>query len=112
MQLIRGATVEVARAVEDGTDRFGAPVRTTETETVDNVVPDPNNTSDLSAERPEGTRVAMTFHFPKGYTKSLKGCTVSYAGHAYRVIGDPRPYLAANTPGPWDLTVETEEVDG
>ena len=111
-QALAACDVEVVRRVRTGTDRFGAPVYENETETVAGVLPQPGGTSDLGAERPEGVRVDMTFHFPKGYGRSLKGCAVVYGGRAYRVIGDPQPYVEANTPGPWDLAVETEAVDG
>lgn len=112
MRLISGVEVAVTRRVPAGADRYNAPIYEKEFETVSNVLPQPGATSDLDASRPEGVRVAMTFHFPKGYGKSLKGCAVSYAGREYRVIGDPQPYLGANAPGEWDMPVECEAVDG
>lgn len=112
MQLIRGVSVEVTRRVPTGTDRFGAETFETETEAVGNVLPDPDTTGDVGAERPDGVTVDMRFHFPKGYGRSLRGCVVSYDGRAYRVIGDPQPYVEADTPGPWNLTVDAEAVDG
>lgn len=119
MQLIRGTSVEVTRRVPSGTDRFGAETYETQTETVDNVLPQPGSTSsstgstdDLGEERPNGVSVDMAFHFPKGYGRSLRGCVISYDGRDYRVIGDPQPLVEANTPGPWNLTVGTEAVDG
>ena len=112
MRLISGVDVTVTRRVETGADRYNAPVYGEEAETVANVLPQPGATSDLDASRPEGARVAMTFHFPKSYAKSLKGCTVTYGGRDYRVIGDPQPYLDANTPGEWDRAAECEAVDG
>lgn len=111
-RLLAACDVEVVRRTESGADRFGAPTYETETEQVSGVLPQPGGTSDVGAERPEGVRVDMTFHFPKGYGKSLKGCEVVYGGRSYRVVGDPQPYVEENTPGPWDLTVETEAVDG
>lgn len=112
MQLIRGVDVEVSRHVRTGTDRYGAPVYSTSTETVAGVLPQPGACADLDASRPEGARVDMTFHFPKGRAGGLKGATVSYGGRSYRVVGDPRPYAAPNVPGPWDTPVECEAVDG
>lgn len=112
LQALAARDVEVVRRVRAGSDRFGAPVYDGEPETVPNVLPQPGGTSDVGEGRPEGVRVDMTFHFPKGYGKSLKGCLVLYGGRSYRVVGDPQPYVEEDTPGPWGLTVETEAVDG
>lgn len=112
MRLISGVDVTVTRRERAGTDRYNAPVYKDVEETVGNVLPQPGSTTDLDASRPEGVRVAMTFHFPKGYGKRLKGATVAYGGREYRVVGDPQPYLAANVPGEWGMPVETEAVDG
>ena len=113
MRLLSGTDVTVLRREAVGIDEHGnaSPGEWTR-ERVADVLPQPGGSSDLEASRPEGARVAMTFHFPKGYGKPLKGCMVSYGGRAYRVIGDPQPYLAENTPGPWGMPVETEAVDG
>ena len=96
-----------------GTDPFGAPVEGEPAEEeVDGALVTPGATADLDASRPEGVSLALTIHFPRGYGKSLKGCTIEYAGEAYRVIGDPQPYMEAGVPGPWAMTVEVERVDG
>lgn len=110
--LLTSTTATVLRQVENGTDPFGAPVTETEQETVAGVLPQPGSTSNLDASRPEGVRVDMTFHFPRGYSKPLRGCSIVYGGTTYRVIGDPHPYMSEITPGPFGLAVETERVDG
>ena len=81
-------------------DRFGAQVTEYIEETVAGVL------------RPNGRKVDMTFHWPRGHARSLAGCIVEFDGRRYRVIGDPAPYIDGNTPGPFDRTVETEAVDG
>lgn len=81
-----------------------------ESRAVSGVLPQPGGSSDLEAARPDGVRVAMTFHWPKADRASLKGCRIEYGGREYRVIGDPQPYAFA--PGPFDRAVETEAVDG
>lgn len=113
MQLIKSCSVEVLRPGKTNLDEFGneTPGEAT-AETVPNVVPCRGSTADLDADRPDGVTVAMTFHFPKTYTASLRGCDVRYAGREYRVIGDPQPYLDANTPGDWNRPVECEVCDG
>ena len=114
--MISGTTVTVLRPTITGTDRFNAPTYGTPTEeTVANVLVAPGATADLEASRPEGVTVAYTLHFPKTYTASLEGCSVvlpaPWTG-TYRVIGDPRPYMDANTPTPWHLPVEVEAAHG
>ncbi len=113
MGILRGCEVEVLRRSAGALDAHGnAAPGEWAAETVQNVLPQPGGTSDLDAARPNGAAVAMTFHFPKSYAGSLKGCRIAYGGREYRVIGDPRPYLAADTPGEWDRAVECEACDG
>lgn len=111
--LIRGVEVAVSRPLAPSLDAHGnAAAAELVTEAVGNVIPQPGGTSDLDASRPRGASAAMTFHFPKGYGKSLKGCLIAYGGRSYRVIGDPRPYAAGLCPGGHDMPVEAEAVDG
>lgn len=112
MRLVRGTTVTVSRRVRTGTDRYNRATYGTEASEVGDVLPQPGAATDLDASRPEGVRVAMTFHWPRTDHRSLRGATVTHAGRAYRVIGDPQPYLGENVPGPWDRAVECEAVDG
>lgn len=112
MNLIQGESVTVIRPVIES-DELGEPVEgTPEREAVGNIVVAPGATAELDASRPNGVTVAFTLCFPKGYGKSLKGCSVEVRGRAYRVVGDPQPYTEANTPGDWNLTVEVERTDG
>lgn len=114
--MIRGMAVDVLRPVAGATDRFGLPTETYATpETVDDVLVAPGAAADMEAARPDGVVVALTLHFPKGYTSSLRGCKVvvgaPYSG-TYRVIGDPQPYMDENTPTRWNRPVEVEAADG
>lgn len=113
--MISGVQVIVNRPVETGTDRFNNAVYSTVPETVANVLVSPGSTSDLDASRPEGARVAYTLHFPKTYNESLEGCSVTlpepWAG-TYNVLGDPKPYIDANTPTQWHTPVEVEAAHG
>ena len=112
--LLPKTSVTVLRPNPTGaTDPFGAPVEGEPVEeAVDGVLVTPGATADLDASRPDGVRVAYTVHFPKEYGKSLRGCSVVIAGKPYRVIGDPKPYMADGTPGPWAMAAEVEAVDG
>ncbi len=113
MRVFETVTVEVSRPGETTTDVHGNVVAGEwSTESVTGVLVAPGATADLESSRPEGARVDMTFHFPKSYTASLKGCLVTCGERAYRVIGDPQPYAEGNTPGPWGRAVECEAVDG
>lgn len=120
--MIRGVDVTVThptvKTVDNAKqlDRFGNHVPGTPvTETVHDVLVSPGATSDLEASRPEGVRVAYTLHFPKSYTGTLEGATVTLPAPwtgVYRVIGDPREYIDANTPTPWHMPVEVEVAHG
>lgn len=112
--LLPKTSVTVLRPNPTGsTDPFGAPVEGGSVEeAVDGVLLTPGATADLDASRPEGVRVAYTVHFPKGYGKPLRGCSVVIGGKPYRIIGDPKPYMDEGTPGPWDMAAEVEAVDG
>ena len=112
--LLPKTSVTVLRPNPTGaTDPFGAPVEGEPAEeAVDGALVTPGATADLDASRPDGVAVALTFHFPKGYGGSLRGCSVTYGGRSYRVIGDPRPYMEDGTPGALSLPVECEAVDG
>lgn len=114
--MIRGAEVTVLRPGAPTRDRFGNDVPGEAVhETVSGVVIAPGATADMEASRPEGVTVAYTLHFPKTYTATLEGCSVTLPapwGGTYRVIGDPRPYMDVNTPGKWDRPVEVEAAHG
>lgn len=115
--MIKGVTVTVYRPTySQDADRFGNRVQNGLTaETVDNVLVSPGGTDDLEAARPEGVSVDYTLHFPKGYAAPLEGCSVELPspwGCTCRVVGDPRPYIDANTPTAWHLPVEVEVAHG
>lgn len=113
--MLRGTTVTVMRPTATAVDRFGNNVYSYESEEVANVLVAPGATTELEAARPEGADVAFTLHFPRTYTGRLDGCKIMlaapYAGE-YRVIGDPTPYMDANTPTAWHLPVEIERAYG
>lgn len=72
----------------------------------------PGSTSDLDASRPAGYTVAYTLHLPKTWSRPLRGASVRLRGETYRVVGEPMPYTAANTPGDYYLPVEVGRADG
>lgn len=114
--MISGTTVTVLRPGPPTRDRFGNDVPGEDVpETVDDVLVASGTTEDMEASRPEGVTVALTLHFPKGYGASLRGCKVRLGAPwngTYRVIGDPGPYMDANTPGRWNRPVMVEVADG
>ena len=111
--MIRGETLCVLHPCMAESDAHGnVSAEEWEIEEVSNILFDPASTQDLEVARANGVTSAATFHFPKGYEKSLKGCLIERAGVRWRVIGDPQPYLAINTPGGWNLAAECEVCDG
>ena len=113
--MIRGVDAVVKMPKYGEIDRFGNATVAYSAETISNVLVSPGATQDLVASRPEGVTVAYTLHFPKTFTGSLEGCivTLPYPWEGdYRVIGDPKPYIDADTPTPWHTTVEVEAAHG
>lgn len=112
MAAIRGVQVEVIRVATVLDDHGNETSGIESFELVDNVLPAPAATSDLSATRPNGDRIDMVFHFPKTYKQSLRGTFIEYGGLRFAVVGDPQPYLDNLTPLDWDREVEAVVVDG
>ena len=110
--MIKGDSVNVLRFVNTGTDDMGEPVQEWQTETVEDVLFAPSSTEDVGAERPNGDAVVVTFHFPKTYTQSLRGCKIEYAGSTYAVQGDPHGYMIENCPTRWNRTVTAQVCYG
>lgn len=112
--MIKGETVVVHRREQTGVDPGNNPIyESTETE-VEDVIVAPGPRSDVEeSTRPDGIEVSWTLHFPKSWTDSLRGAEISVRGGPRSpVVGDPRPYTNANTPGRWNRPVELERVDG
>ncbi len=114
--MISGLTASVELRERNARDGFGNDIEAyAAPQDVDNVLVTPGACAELDSMRPEGVRVALTLHLPKGWTQGLRGARVTlpapYAG-TYRVVGDPRPYMDANCPTPWHMPVEVEAVDG
>lgn len=99
--------------VERTFDDLGEPTGSYATSEEVAVLVAPGSTADLDASRPNGAQVALTLHFPKTWSGApLKGAHITVRGRRYRVVGDPQPYTAANTPGRFNMPVEVEAVDG
>ena len=113
---MRGETLEVKRPLGDEVDPFGNPIHEWESELVDNILADPYvnlaKAKEFDADRPEGSRISVRFHFPKTYIDSLKGCFICWRGREYRVLGDPVGLPEYLTPGDWNRPVDTEACDG
>lgn len=114
--MIKGVTVLVIPQVAGQPDRFGNVTYTDGVAiSVNNVLVSPGATEDLEASRPEGVSVAYTLHFPKTFADGLEGCKVvlpaPWAG-TYRVVGNPGPYIDADTPTKWHMPVEVEAAHG
>ena len=116
MGRIKGETISVALRKSASRDSFGNELKDWDkAQDVSNVLIVPGKCEQLDATRPEGVKVALTLHFPKSWTSDLRGAKVTLTGRyagTYMVIGEPMPYMDANTPNDWDMPVEVEAVDG
>ena len=111
MNLFATETVTVI-STDTELDDLGEPISSTPTETAVQVIVQPGLTESLDETRPEGVSVEYTLHFPKTWTAPLRGCFCLVRGERFAVIGDPKPYTPANTPGGYNLTVEVTRTDG
>jgi hypothetical protein len=110
--LLSGRTVTVLTP-KTTYDEHNEPVTEWEPTTVDNVLVAPGSTSDVTdASRPSGTRVDVTFGFPKTFSARLRGCRVEVGERTYSIVGDPVPNMAENCPTEWWYTAEGVAVDG
>ena len=111
--MFTGETVIVRTYSDKGVDAFNMPLKTHTDTAVTNVLVGPGPRTDLDiGVRPEGVKVVYNLHFPKTFDLPLRGCDVNVRGQWFQVVGDPRPYTAANTPGDWNLPVEVWVADG
>lgn len=113
--MIRGVTVAVYAPVQGQKDRFGNATFTYTKTDVDNVLVSPSSTADLEAARPEGDATTLTLHFPKTFAGNLEHCEVELPapwGGRWKVLGDPKPYIEANTPTQWHMPATVERADG
>ena len=120
--MLHGVTVEVLHPTCGGRDRFGDMTEgVPKTETVADVLIAPGgdvgSTDDLEAMRKDGDEVSLQIHFPKAYKGDLRGCDLNLpapwdAFNPYRVVGNPQPYIDANTPTRWHMPVKAVSARG
>lgn len=111
--MIFGERVALRKRDSGSLDEFGNErVEYQQSFSVNNVLVAPSSSQDLGAERPDGDATVMTFHFPKTYIGSLKGCLIAWGGRWWEVIGDPWPYARNSTPGVWNRPVQARLVEG
>lgn len=111
--MIRGEDVVVLTPVEVGRDGYNHPIVELERDVVPNVLFHQSDTQENDeGARPDGTLDQLTLHFPKGFYGPLRGCYVEVRGRRYRILGDPRPYMDVNCPGPWHMQAKAVSADG
>ena len=111
--MIRGTSVTVTSRTLKSRDDMGEPVFETTTTTVENVLWHEASTDEMDeSNRMFGVTCDLSLDFPKSFTDSLEGSTVEVGGTAYRVLGDPKGYMAENTPTPWNRRAMAVRADG
>ena len=112
--MIRGPDVIVTRRTMAGRDEMGEPVFAESVERVGNVLWHRSNADDMDeSNRMFGVTCDIVLDFPKSYTDSLEGCTVTVGGTEYRIVGDyAEEYMPENTPTPWNKKAMAVRADG
>lgn len=111
---MQGETVVVRRRTQNGVNTHNQPTYTWQDEPVENVLVAPGAAADVAENaRPNGTTIAWSLYFPATYSGALRGAQVSVRGEPpAKVVGDPKPFPAGETPTEWNMTVELERTDG
>ncbi|MDY5151341.1 hypothetical protein R6G85_02415 [Actinotignum urinale] len=110
---MQGEQVEIITYAQVGEDDFKTPIYVEKSIVVENVLVAPAYTGDLTGgQRIEGDKTRLELHFPKTFTTNLRGATAKIRGSLYKIIGDPQPYIPANTPTCWGRKAEAVRVDG
>lgn len=116
---MHGVTITVLFPTDGGIDRFGnaaggEPVR----QVVEDVLVSPSSTEDFEyqeAYREHGDRLILQLHFPKTFSGDLRGAQVvlphPWEG-TYSIIGEPKPYIGANTPTRWHMPAKAVYAHG
>ena len=111
--MIRGVDVTVTKRAVASRDEMGEPVFTETTTTVGNVLWHEASTDERDeSNRMFGVTCDLSLDFPKTFTDSLEGAVVTVNGEDYRVLGDPKGYMAENTPTPWNRNAKVARADG
>lgn len=99
--MLKGEAVVVELATASNIDGFNA--NGFEQVEVENVLIEPESTAMLE-EIPlqDSSFSAITAHFPKTFTKSLKGAKIHYQNRIYYVEGNPSAYPINSTPTSWN----------
>lgn len=116
MLMISGETVKVSCLTKGVEDAFGNEVESySDPESVENVLVGRGNQYDeYEGGRPDAMRTDITFCFPRGWSKDLRGARIKRKGKTYEVVGDPVEYTEANLPPgiPWNIRVGAVWRDG
>ena len=81
------------------------------TETLDDVLIDPQEQVDIPTSTGAEERVAYILHFPKGYTGDLYRARIEVRGERFRVLGHPKPYTAENNLLDWNMPVKVARLN-
>lgn len=78
---------------------------------IDNVLIEPKHQEDIAYTDTDTDPVAYRLHIPKDFISARSDVSLSHArcvvyGDTYRVLGNPKPYMAENTPTEWIMPVD------
>lgn len=109
--LIKGITVALTVKTQSGTDAFNAPIYTTSTVNVDNVLVEPISTDDIISDTNlEGKISDVRLCIPKGDTNNWENTTVEFFGHQWETYGFEQQWIEENVPLMWNRKIRCKRI--
>lgn len=109
MALLNGIPVTLYDRVQTGTNAFNAPVYTEVAVIVQDVLPCPVATEDITEGlQLYGKRAEYELCIPKEDAHSWEDRTVEFFGQKWRTFGIVMEWMEHLTPGPWNRKVKVE----
>lgn len=114
--MLKGVTVTLLEKRETGeVDAFNRPIYEETAVDVDNVLIAPAGSGGVEIVAPlnlDGRKAVYQIAIPKTDTHEWAGQRVRFWGKTWEVIGTPTRGIDGLIPGPWNMIVQVEEING
>lgn len=110
--LIKGITVTLYEATQDGVDAFNAPIYKETPVEVKNVLVSPVSAESVTEGiQLYGKRAIYELCIPKGDTHNWEDRKVRFFGRDFQTFGIPEEYIEANLPMDWNKKVQVARYE-